>query len=265
MSVTLMMAMLIGAEPVALAADEQFSVYAPTETVANAVLSEAQRAYRDIAEEWLLTTNTNVRTIIHIRTNANEEYGKSILVERGSKRQSNIVWIHTRDGRHLETGTLWHEIAHCVLAEQFQGTLPAMIHEGCAARYDTGIRKRLIQQAISRLAKTRQWSEIQPMLARDALNTADVEQYALSIAFVEFLLSRGNRAKLLRFGQLGRTTSWKHAIQEHYEFRGTKDLELTFTEWAHKNYGPVKPSISAATSSATISPSLREVGRAHRP
>ena len=238
MFVTLMMAMLVGAKPAALAADEQFSVYAPSQEAADAVLSEAQRAYREIANEWLSSANTkHVRTIIYIKANSEDAYGKSILVQRDSKRRCNIIWIHSRDDRDIDAGTLWHEIAHCVLADRFQGALATAIHEGCAARYDSGTRKQLIRQTTTRLAESKTWGSIIKLLESDAIDTSDVKQYATSIAIVEFLLSQGDREKLLRFGAVGTSSDWEIAIRKHYRYQNMNEFDAAFAKWAHQKYG----------------------------
>ncbi|MBM82918.1 MAG: hypothetical protein CMJ78_20340 [Planctomycetaceae bacterium] len=241
MQFVVLLASLLGGDNVALAAGDHFSVYASTQSVADAVLQDAETAAKQISQE-LFGKDSQFelsRTIIYVRPGSDEDYGKSVL--RSSKREANIVWLYTIDTLPEES-TMRHELVHCALASRFRGKLPTFIHEGLAAKYDAGVRRRIQSQMVDKLARTKRWVALSELMKSEQFDLSDARQYATSMAFVQFLLSEGDQQKLFQFGVSGNTSrNWTSALADAYDIPSINNLEQRFHRWTRQHLIAARP------------------------
>ena len=108
--------------------------------------------------------------------------------------------------------------------------LPRWIEEGIASRYDDAQRKRTRQEMLRWWVDTGNWPLMQRALHAERLPAIDKEAYCLAGSLVDFLLSRGDKQKLLEFAQSARG-DLPGALRTHYQFRSLNDLQAQWQAW----------------------------------
>ena len=55
--------------------------------------------------------------------------------------------------------------------------------------------------------------------------------YAISSSLANYLLTRADKAELLRFGQAGARHGWKQALKKHYQIDSVEQLQRSWQQW----------------------------------
>lgn len=226
--------------PYRLAANENFSVYAPSRVVAEQILEDAERHRRDIGKDWFgrpLPDGVG-RTLIHVTAQPKTDRGEASLANGNPSAQRNLIWISTESFREPQfTSTLKHEITHCLLAAKFPQGLPVWVHEGCASQCDSGLRRRIHQQTIQRIVRTGQWPKLETILGARRFDRRDREAYGLAVSLAEFLIDYKDQSTLLAFGAdcHAAPTRTDAALKKHYRIRSIAELQTRWQAWAAKN------------------------------
>lgn len=246
--------------PYSLAASENFSVYAPSQPAADAVLVYAESLRRELAREWLgqpLPAGAG-RTLIHIRLTPEADRGRSSVVDHRSHSGSNLLWIETDAvGTDEFNSTLQHELTHCILATRYPGDVPVWAHEGCAGQYDVGARRRLHEQTVDRFSEANHWPAVSELLAAEQFDPNDRVSYGAAVSLAEYLIRLQGREHLVRFAVSGRQEGdWNRALQQSYGVRDVTELQRNWQQWASTSTGstPSQAPLGNALSRSSAAP-----------
>jgi hypothetical protein len=223
-----------------IAQNENFIVLAPSEPTreegrqfARLVLQRAETYRSQISKEWLgeeLPVGAG-RTAIYVHFSEQENYGRTWAKDDPKITLHSIYLTTSRD--KVVGSALNHEIVHAVLATRFPhpNRLPPWLEEGIASRYDDKAIVEARQSIIRGWAQSNHAPRLTLLLTRPRLDMYDDSGYAAATSLVAFLLSRGDRQTLLRFGDSGQTIGWDASLREHYAIDGVSDLQSKWEAW----------------------------------
>jgi hypothetical protein len=128
---------------------------------------------------------------------------------------------------------LRHEVTHTVFATQFRDRLAAWADEGIASLSDDPERVAVRKKTLSWFAKTGNWPDIADVLNARAIQPADRAANTIATSLTEYLLTRGDRGKFVRFAVDGKRDGWDAALTRHYGLK-IKDFQIDWQAWATK-------------------------------
>jgi len=233
--------LVLGAASLAPAAgvafNDNFSVLAADRATADAVLAQAETFRKQIARQWLgrALPDGAGPTMITVVNSPSEDRGLTWPID-DPKRKYHKVWLTTSPDRALGS-TLRHEITHVVFATRFPRRLPAWVEEGIASLGDDPERSQIRARVIGRMARAGDWPRLETVFQDATLSASHQAEYSIATSVVEYLLSRADRATLLRFAATGRDRGWDRAAQEHYGLRGIGDLQAAWQTWVARGVG----------------------------
>ncbi len=215
----------------ATAANKNFIVRAPSNTLAREVLTSAEDLRLKLAKEWLRSPLPKGKglALICVSISADRDEGLAWVADSPDS-LSHIVWLTTSHERAVGS-TLAHELTHVVLATEFPGQLPPWASEGAAGMYDDARRQRIRAEILQGFVKTGNWPSLEPILSESHISASEQKKYAVACGFMEYLLDQGSRQDAIAFALAGRATSWDQALAEHYDFRSIKELEDAWHTW----------------------------------
>ena len=222
---------------VGFAHDESFIVYAPDQELADQVLAKAGEFRRAESRDLLgmeLEPNAG-RTIITVRLSETADGGFTWPIDHPDRKFHNM-WLTTSRERAAGS-TLRHEIRHVVLNTRFPERLPLWIEEGLASRGDDPERQQAWREAVAGFSQTG-WPSLQAMIEARSIPSTDKAAYAVSTSLVNYLLMRGDTAKLLQFAVIGKQSGWDHALAQCYGIPGLSGLESRWHAWAEPQGAP---------------------------
>lgn len=201
---------------------DNFIVLAADATLADEALARAEQYRREIAQEWLgeeLPPSVG-QTVLHVAIDGDDSAHTWVIDD--PRRKYHRVWVHGSREQVLGS-TLQHEIAHVVLATQYPG-LARWVSEGIASTYDDPARVAIRERILEWYVETGNWPPLGRILSASAVRAGDQESYAVAASLVEYLLTRGDRAKLLACGG---------AVEKHYGL-SVRQLESGWREWVRR-------------------------------
>ena len=208
-----------------------FNVFVPSDEQYALEVLERAEAYRDeIALEWFgakLPSSVG-RTVINIQRDDFEQ-GLTWAIDDPRRKFHHIhLWVASEE--EALGGVLKHEVAHAVLATQYPHPqrLPVWAEEGIASRYDDDARKAVRTGIVRWWRQTGNWPALADILDTRNLVSDDKAGYAMAASLTDFLLSRGDRAAIIRFARSGQTAGWDAALQKHYKIQNARQLQA---EW----------------------------------
>ncbi len=142
------------------------------------------------------------------------------------------MWLTTSRERAAGS-TLRHEIRHVVLNTRFPDRLPLWIEEGLASRSDDEQRQQLSRTTAAGLSRSG-WPGIRRVVETRAIHSSDQTTYTAATSLVNYLLTRGDTAKLLEFGELAKKSGWDPALDKCYGIAGLSELETRWHAWADR-------------------------------
>ncbi len=215
-----------------------FSVFVPTDNAfADEVLERAE-AYRDeIALEWFgakLPPSVG-RTIINVQFDE-EEFGLTWAIDR-PKRKFHAVALWVASEEEALGGVLKHEIAHTVMATQYPhpARLPVWTEEGIASRYDDDARKAVRTGIVRWWRQTGNWPALSGIITTRNVVSHDEASYAMAASLTDFLLSRGDKATMIRFARAGQRDGWDAALLTHYKIDSVARLQTAWELWVSQS------------------------------
>jgi hypothetical protein len=224
-----------------------FTPPVPSQAAANVyaktVLERAEQLRKEIAIEWLGQELPPSIGQVLINVNFSNEADSALTwVKDHPDRKHHALFIETTAGQ-LPQGLLAHEMVHCVLATRYPHPrrLPAWLEEGIASQYDDAQRQQIRQRILSWFVTTGQWPRLLPVLTAQHVHSNDQEAYTLAATATELLLERGNRQKLLQFGELVRQTDLDGALNQCYGIAGLAELEQLWKARYSRNIAAVQP------------------------
>jgi len=238
---------LVGAAPLlceasGLVRSDNFVVGGPNEEIARAVLNRAEELRREIAIRWLgeeLPPSVGP-TIIHVQISESEEVNLAWVID-DRRRNYHTVWLKTTE-KQATGGALAHELCHAILATRFPDPIPAWINEGIACQQDDEGRKTTRRRIINWYAKTGNWPSLPKLFIQKQLDTLDQASYATAESLVSFLLTRGNREKLLSCLIESKKVGWAEALHITYHINSVDELETAWRGWVRRELTATPPS-----------------------
>jgi hypothetical protein len=211
--------------------DENFIIYATNQALADTVRIQANLFREEIAKQWLgqeLPPGAG-RTILSAELSNDDDVGFTWPIDQ-AERKFHKTWLKT--SYEKATGsTLRHECCHLVLNTRYRDPLPTWIEEGIAGRYDDPARIAARQRLVAAYVRDRTWPDLRPVLSARAISPDDQPAYCVAGSLVEYLLSRGDKAKLLEFAAAIKAHGLDQALQGYYGIHSEVHLESEWRAW----------------------------------
>jgi len=227
-----------------------FTVFTPAEpsqeaadVFAKAVLERAEQLRKQIAIEWLgEELPPSIGQVLLNVDYSDKPDGGLTWAKDDPNRKFHALFLSTAPGQ-LPDGLLAHEMVHCILATRYPHPrrLPAWLEEGIASQYDDGQRQQIRQRIMSWFATTGQWPRLASVLNAKRVHSDDQETYTLAATVTELLLERGNKQKLLQFGELAQQAGLDRALSQCYGIAGATELELLWKARFASNIALTQP------------------------
>ena len=218
-----------------LAHNKNYIVLTADQQLAEDVLQSAQQFREQLANRWFgkpLPTGAG-RTIIHIEVARDgQDRGLTWLID-SPQRKHHKVWLVTNQDRATGS-TLQHEILHTLFATRYPEGLPAWIDEGAASLCDDAERFDIRRRVIDSFVRTGNWPDLRRTLNASTISKTNREAYSVAATVTQFLLTRGDRSKFLKFAVTGRNEGWDVALRQHYGMRGIDQLQQAWQQWARQ-------------------------------
>jgi len=215
-----------------LQASENFVVLAPDKELALDVLARAETWRSKIALRWLgeeLPPSIG-RATIRVELSDNRDEASTWVVNDPDLGRHRVHLIGTREV--LTGGALAHELVHVILGTQYPRRLPPWIEEGIASSYDELRRKQIRRAVLAHFAERGSWPPVAQLLDLRRINRRDQTAYTASASLTEFLLTRGDEARLLKFARAGQRDGWNAALDRHYGLRNVQELQAAWQKFA---------------------------------
>lgn len=223
-----------------LAQNENFIVLTPAKPsqeagkkYAQLVLKNAAEFRSAFAQEWLggeLSEGAG-KTIISVQFSEIKSSGRT-WAKDAPGRQFHNVFLHTSAERAAGT-MLCHEVAHTVLATRYPhpNRLPPWAEEGIASRYDDDSLIAVREQTVATWLRTGSIPMLAGLLEAPSIASYDDNYYAAAESLVNFLLTRGDKATVLRFAADGQRYGWHYAVKTHYALGSVGELQSEWQNW----------------------------------
>jgi hypothetical protein len=211
---------------------KDFLVVAPDQALADEVLARAEAFRKQVADAWFgeeLPPGEGA-AVIRVTLSDTDDSGFAWTTDGPTQRLPHLALTGTREA--VTGPTLHHEVVHAVLAARFPDGLPAWIDEGIASGVDGQERLDARQRILQRFARSGAWPDFASVLQMPAIPSHSQSSYTVAASLTEYLLSRGDKAKLLRFGVTGKQHGWDRALRQHYGVASVADLEAAWQTWA---------------------------------
>jgi hypothetical protein len=217
---------------------DNFTVLAPNQTLADAVVKQAEVFRKQTALEWLgkeLPDRVG-RSLITVDICAQKDEGLTWPIDC-RERTLHQVWLTTSVQRALGT-TLHHEVVHTVLDSHFYPeSLPAWASEGIASQADDAGRQETQRQVLARWSKAGRWPGLRSLFESARLDHDNLDGYAAAASVTEFLAERGGKTRVVEFASSGQKHGWDRAASNCYGVRDVATLQTAWQEWVTKKLG----------------------------
>jgi hypothetical protein len=220
-----------------LAHNENFIVLAPDQLLADEVLAKANTYRVELAKELFgkeLPAGAG-RTIIDVSLPKDKEFALTWPID-SPQRECHKMWL-TATEENAVGPTLRHEMVHVLLATRFPNQLPKWLDEGLASRQDDAARIRIRRQLMDSCAGSGNWPNLKEILDRQLIGADDQKAYSVVSSMVDYLLSRGDMATLLKFGVAQKARGWDAALEQHYHIATLRQLQQGWREWVGRQAG----------------------------
>jgi hypothetical protein len=211
--------------------DENFIIYASNQALADTVRIKANLFREGIAKEWLgkeLAAGDG-RAVLSVQLSKDEDSGFTWPID-SPERKLHKTWV--KGSFEKATGSsLRHEVCHLVLNTKYRDPLPTFLEEGIASRYDDPARVAARRRLIESYARDGTWPDLRPVLSARVIPPEDHSAYCVAGSLVEYLLSRGDKAKLLEFATAIKTKGLDQSLQDCYGIRSEVHLEAEWRAW----------------------------------
>ncbi len=239
-----------------LASNEHFVVLATDQALADAVLAKATALGQQLSRDWLgkpLPSNLIRRPCIHATLSDSEDQGTT-WIDLANGRQYGMVWV-TSSRERLLGSTLAHEVCHLVLAYgcQGEGELPAWATEGAASLQDNRELVEIRERTLRSFAQNDRWPSLYSILEKPSIGVTDHSSYCIATSLTEYLLSCGDKSRVVRFALAGKQKGWDQAVVEHYKLQNVQELQNAWQTWANRRVRtaeretPIRSDLSTGT------------------
>lgn len=212
-----------------------FIVAAPTAEIAKQVGDYGEHHRVELAKLWLGKALPNWKNPCMVRVTVGQ---------MGAGGETNFVfdrgevsgWDMRIQGpldRILDS-VLPHEVCHTIFACHFRRPLPRWADEGAATLSENESERRRQMLLCREVLGSAQQIDFRTMLQmmdypkqmRDVLSL-----YAQGYVLCDLLVQKGGRKKYLDFLEAGHRSGWENAVQAHYGYRSSSELEQEWKSW----------------------------------
>ncbi len=233
-SLTLLVALALSGDPsgYSIASSDCIIVNAPSKDLCHAVLSQATALRKQLSARWLgeeLAPSAGP-CLINVTLSATRDEGTTWPALR-PPRTHHVICLKTTP-ELAQGSTLAHEMTHVIMATQFGDSLPVWANEGAAGLQDDAQRAAIRRRLLSGFASRGDWPSLAEVLNAEFLSPSNQRQYTAAVALTEFLLTRGDERRFVRFAVDGRQRGWNQALREHYAMSGgVSELTRAWRNW----------------------------------
>ncbi len=210
---------------------DNFNVEAPTPALAQQISQEAERSRKDLAVAWLgkeLPAWPSPCPLEAKITSGPTNGGSSVEFDGSGKVSRQRIWVEGPLDRIVRS-ILPHEMTHVIFAHHFGRQPPRWADEGGAILAETRYVRNWHDQNLWRSLETRGPGLAFSRFFDSTDYPADVKLfYAQSASLTRFLVEQGGRPKFLTFVAQGMRDGWESALQTHYRFRSSDELEAAW-------------------------------------
>jgi hypothetical protein len=218
-----------------MAIGTNFTVLAPNQALAEAVVKKAEAFRKQSALEWLgkELPDRDGRSLITVDIAPEKDEGLTWPID-SPERTLHQVWLTTSAERATGT-TLHHEVVHTVLESySYPGSLPAWASEGIASQADDAKRKEDRRQLLARWSKAEQWPSLRALLEAPRIGHDNLASYTLASSLTEFLAARGGKTRVVEFASRGQKRGWDQALSDFYGLHDVDELQTAWQDFAAK-------------------------------
>jgi hypothetical protein len=214
---------------------KNFTIHAPTASIAKQVGETAEVWRKRLAREWLGKEMPQwyQPCPVHVKVGQIGAGGATTFsFDRGQVFGWNMRVQGTLE-RILDS-VIPHEVSHTVLACHFRRPLPRWADEGAATLVEHESEQRVQQMRLRQVIGTRQRIPLRRLLAMKDY-PRDMHQvlvlYAEGYSLADFLVQQKGKPTYLKFLDNAYRNGWDVALKRHYEFDGVERLEKDWTGW----------------------------------
>lgn len=200
---------------------------------AQLVLERAEQFRAQVAKEWLgdALPDGGIRTVVSIRFTNMENSGFTWAKDNPSSTFHN-VYLSTSPSK-ASGAMLNHEIAHTVFATKYPhpNRLPPWVEEGIACRYDDATLIAVRQQEVRSWLRMGRVPRLAAILTVEGIDSFDATNYAAAESLVSFLVTRGDKVRVVRFANEAQRTGWDSALRTYYRIDSIQQLQADWQDW----------------------------------
>jgi hypothetical protein len=233
---------------------DNFSVYCPTQELADQVLQKAEINRTNIAKALFNKIFPPKTGVCIIRVGISDTEHHAFTWPAKKKGQFHSINIKSNIKRALGT-TLAHEITHTVVATQFPEGIARWANEGIATFQDEPERNEKRRFMLLEYARKNEWPSLEKIVTEKTLTNDEGQFYAIAHSFSDFLLSLepDSTNTFFLFAQGTKDAETREDIDaaaKKYYGLSLKQLEAQWREWVRGEYGikPAKPTRPANVS-----------------
>lgn len=162
--------------------------------------------------------------------NSNGGGATSFIFHHNTAEQFSGNWVGRPD--KLLDDVVPHEVMHTVLASHFGRPLPRWIDEGICTVVESPESRELQRTQLREFLSSRRGIPFNQMVALADYPPDMLPLYAQGHSVAEYLLTRGDRRRLLNFVADGlNSTNWTAAAAKHYGFRDLSAFQESWLAW----------------------------------
>lgn len=202
---------------------ENFIVTADTVEMAQDVAERAERQKNEVALEWFgkrQVWDRPWRIVVNTK-------------QITSGQADNLTRTLNVNGPYTEIveDVLPHEVLHAVFSERFGHFRPTWFHEGAASLEEETVKDQYYSKLYYFL-RTDQGIPFNEMLTTIWYRPREeIPFYAQSTVFVDFLLERGGKQKLVEYVDMGINGDWNKATKDVYGFKNVSEMQDAWVRW----------------------------------
>jgi hypothetical protein len=229
-----------GVDAAGMASNANFIVLVPikpspenAEKYAKLVLERAQQFRDSISMEWLGShlPDGDGRTRIAVEF-TNKQNSGFTWAKDDPQRQFHTVYLNTSP-TNAAGAVLNHEIAHTVLATKYPhpNRLPPWVEEGIASRYDDATLIAVRQQEVRSWFRMGRMPRLVALMNLESMSSFDDMNYAAAESLVSFLVTRGDKRRVVEFAEYGQRAGWDEALRVYYRIADVQQLQAEWQLW----------------------------------
>lgn len=220
-------------QPLGFASDDNFSVIAPSQGLADEVLKKANELRTDITQKWLRKKlkDGDGRAIIKVKLSNSSNTGNTWKKDPPI-RTNYVVEVSAKLERLY--AILAHEITHVIFLETFKEELPIWADEGIACLQEDeeslNARCRIAKNSAQATDRSKLENLFKAVDVPGEIRGSD----SIATSLVQFFVARGGEEKFIAFSMDGKKEGWDVALFRYYKIKNIDELKRQWQDWLTK-------------------------------